>query len=291
MIVERCFKKINETAEAVTTCFNASVSYACELRGISNMNDARLFELLVKLHAGLPRLGPGSREATLEALSLCHDLPNRPMILDVGCGSGAQTLVLASASRGRILATDLVAKFIGQLQTAIQQNDLHDQVRAVRADMNALPFPANSFNLIWSEGAIYIMGFDNGLRKWRSFLKPDGYLVVSEMVWFRSDAPTELRDYWELNYPSMRGVEANLAAARKLGWMPEGNFHLPFEAWAENYHAQLKARLPVFRANHKNDPCAQTVADMTEHEISLMQHYRDYCGYEFFVLRRQDHPK
>ena len=253
--------------------------------GSGEMRAERYIELLVELHAGLPRLGPGCRESTLKALALCEELPDCPEILDVGCGTGAQTLLLASATQGRVLGVDLYEQFITQLRTEAESKGLADRVRGEKADMNALPYGSNSFDLIWSEGAIYIMGFDNGLAKWRRLLKPGGYLVVTEAVWLRSDPPAELRAFWQENYPGMRSVEANLEAAKALGWQPVGNFHLPLTAWLRDYYGPLAKRIPSFRNAHADDEDAQQLADQTEHEMDLTRRYHAYYGYEFFIFR------
>ena len=252
------------------------------------MQQERLVELLVDLHAGLVRLGPGSREATLKALALCEYLPDNPSILDVGCGTGAQSLTLATATGGNIVATDLIQRFLDQLQQAIMEKGLQDHIRVERADMNVLPYPDQSFDLIWSEGSIYIMGFDNGLTHWRPLLKTGGYLVVSEVSWFRDDPPHELKAFWDEHYPGMRSVEDNLDSARNLGWSCVANFPLPLKAWTREYHAPLKKRIPLFRKRHRGEPEAEALADMTEQEISLIEHYADFYGYEFYVLRRVD---
>ncbi|MEA3276845.1 MAG: class I SAM-dependent methyltransferase [Pseudomonadota bacterium] len=245
----------------------------------------RTTELLVALHQGLRRLGPGSAACTLKALALCADLPPAPGILDVGCGTGAQSLVLASATGGCIVATDLIGAFLGQLPERAAAMGLEGRIQTVAADMHCLPFRDGSFDLIWSEGAAYIMGFDKALTTWRALARPGGYLVVSELSWFRPDPPAEISDFWERHYPSIRGVDENLAAAQNAGWTGVGNFPLPAEAW-DRYHAPLKHRLAAFRRSYVHDPAAQAVADMTEREISLMARYADFCGYELFVLRR-----
>ena len=242
-------------------------------------------ELLVALHQGLSRLGPGSAECTRNALALCEDLPAAPEILDVGCGAGAQTLVLASATAGRITATDLIGPFLAQLEERVAEMGLDKRIQTLVADMNDLPFPGGRFDLIWSEGAVYIMGFDNALAKWRPLAKPGGYLVVSELSWFRPNPPAEIRDFWGRHYPGMRSVDEHLDAARSVGWTPVGNDHLPAEAWAR-YYEPLKQRLPAFRRAYGDDRDAQAVADLTEQEMALMGRYSEVCGYEVFVLRR-----
>jgi SAM-dependent methyltransferase len=151
--------------------------------------------------------------------------------------------------------------------------------------MHRLPFVDDGFDLIWSEGAAYIMGFDKALSTWRALAGPGGYLVVSELSWFRPDPPGEIVDFWQHHYPAMRGVEENLAVARNAGCTCVGHFPLPADAW-DRYHAPLKQRLADFRRSHAHDRDARAVADMTEREISLMERYADFCGYELFVLRR-----
>lgn len=245
----------------------------------------RAIALLVELHDGLRRLGPGSTECTLKALALCRELPPAPEVLDVGCATGAQTLVLASATDGGIFATDLIGAFLSQLRERASDTGLGPRIRTVAADMSRLPFGDGSFDLIWSEGAAYSMGFDNALSQWRPLAKPGGYLVLSELSWFRPDSPAELRDFWKDNYPAMRDVEANLSAARQAGWKCVGHFHLPAEAWAE-YYGPLRQRLLAFRRSYADDPEARALADLIEREMLLMERYRDNCGYEVFVLRR-----
>jgi SAM-dependent methyltransferase len=216
---------------------------------------------------------------------LCTDLPSAPDILDIGCGSGASSLVLASATNGRIIASDLFAGFLGQLRERAATTGQARRIQTVAADMQRLPFRDGSFDLIWSEGAAYVMGFDAALAAWRPLAGAGGYLVVSELSWFRPAPPAEIRDYWDVHYPVMRRVENNLAAAERAGWNPVGGFHLPAAAW-DRYLAPLALRLPVFRRLHAGDPDARAVADMTEQEIALMRRYADVCGYELFVFRR-----
>jgi len=252
------------------------------------MDEERFIQLLVELHEGLPRLGPGNDETTLKALALCEHLPAQPEILDIGCGTGAQTLALAEGSDGHITATDLVPTFLEQLDKEVVKAGLEDRIEIQEADMRALPFSEASFDLIWSEGAIFIIGFDNGLTEWRPLVKPGGYLVVSDASWFRPDPPQEVQDFWNEHYPAIRTVEENLAAAQQRGWSLVGSFHLPREGWAQEYHERLADRIAPFRQANVDDPDAQAVADMTELEMKMYSRYSDFYGYEFYVFRRSD---
>jgi SAM-dependent methyltransferase len=256
-----------------------------DARTVSPMDDARMMDWLIALHAGLPRLGPGNEETTRRALAGCVGLPAAPDVLDVGCGTGASSLVLAEATAGLITATDRVAAFLLELRARAQARGLGGRIRPLVADMRDLPFRSDAFDLIWSEGAIYIMGFDQGLTHWRALLRPSGWLVVSELSWLTDHPPEAFRDYWREGYPAMRGVADNLTAARALGWEPAGDITLPVEAWTIDYYRPLQARLPLFRTAHADDE-AQAIADMTEQEIALMTDAAGICGYVFYILRR-----
>ena len=249
------------------------------------MEEARMIELLVELHEGLDRLGPGDSRSTLRALRLCTELAPKPNILDIGCGTGAQTLTLAKNTDGRITATDLVSSLLSTVTERVAASGLQSRVTTRVADMSSLPFADGEFDLLWSEGAIYIIGFDTGLAEWRRFLEPGGYLVVSEAAWFRPNPPVELADFWAENYPGMRSLEANAAAAKTMGWEVVGTFRLPETGWTEGYYTPLCERLTEFRRRFADDEEALAVAAMTEREMELFEKYSDYYGYAFYVLR------
>ena len=249
------------------------------------MDEERLIDLLIALHDGLPRQGPGDPASTQRALALCAALPTAPEILDIGCGTGAQTMTLAAATTGSITALDRYLTFLRPLRQTATDRGWATRLQVCQGDMQVLPFREASFDLIWSEGAIYVMGFDAGLTQWRSWVKPGGYLAISELSWFRPDPPAELKAFLDVQYPALRGIEANLTAASERGWQVVGHFPLPWSAWRD-YYDPLRERLPTFRMAHAEDAEAQAVADLTESEMALMSRYAADCGYAFYVLRR-----
>jgi len=243
------------------------------------MDEARVIERLVELHAGQERLGPGSDATTRQALALCTELPARPKVLDIGCGTGSQTATLLHATAGDVTAVDLFPSFLDELRKRLPS----ERLTLVEADMTDLPF-TKRFDLIWSEGAIYNMGFREGLSYWKQFLSPGGYMAVTEQSWLTREPPAELHDFWSENYPSMGHVQDNVEIARALGYELVGEFKLPQDAW-DAYYVPLKQALVALEAAHPGEPETAAVLEMTRREIALQRRYPNAASYVFYVLR------
>ncbi|MBN1206069.1 MAG: methyltransferase domain-containing protein [Myxococcaceae bacterium] len=242
-------------------------------------------DLFFEIHQGLTFEAPGSDEATLEALSHVPALPSHPRILDVGCGPGRQTLLLARKTGGHITAVDTHQSFLDVLLEKARDQGLSGSITALNRSMIALDFEPESFELIWSEGAAYIMGFENALRSWRRFLKPGGSLALTECVWLTDRPAPEVRDFWQSGYPAMTSVGANLALIRTSGYEVIHHFTLPESAWW-NYYTPMRRRIEALRAQYAGDAEAARVLDGEEAEIQLFERYAGQYGYEFFVMRK-----
>jgi len=242
-------------------------------------------ELFLEVTAGLPRQGPGSTAATLQALSMVAGLPRPPRILDVGCGPGAQTIDLARATGGSIVAMDLHQPFLHELAARAKEAGVTSHISPIRMSMFAMSFASQSFDLIWSEGAIYIRGFEAGLDDWRRFLKPGGWLVVSELSWLVAEAPEQARSFWAANYPAMRSREANGKLIQALGYVDLQTFVLPAQDWWDNYYGPGERRLQQARARYEGDPEACAMLDEIGREYDVFRACSDSYGYVFYVMR------
>ena len=250
------------------------------------MDEPDLMPFFMEIHSDNPREGPGSRASTTRAFQLLTELPTRPRILDVGCGPGMQTLDLARLTGGDITAVDNHPPYLEALRTHIDTQGLEARVRPVNGDMTALDFGPERFDLIWSEGAIYIMGFEQGLRQWRRLLKPGGYLAVTELSWLIENPPDAVRSFWAEGYPAMQTIDANLAVIEGSGYQLTGHFTLAASDWWQEYYSPIAAKLSTFRKKHHGNPAAQAAADMELAEMALFRKYADVYGYVFYMMRR-----
>lgn len=239
----------------------------------------------LEIHHDLPREAPGSDQSTRRALELVRArLPAAPQILDIGCGPGAQSIVLANATGGRVTALDIHQPFLDSLQARTRAEGLADRIDAVQDSLFAMSFPDESFDLLWAEGSLFIIGLERGLIEWRHLLTPEGFIAFTEPCWLTERPPDAARDFWEEQYPEMRTVAANLEILRRLDYTLVGHFTLPEEDWWEGYYNPLGSRIAELRERHREDPEWQAALANEEREIELYRSHSESYGYEFFVL-------
>ncbi|NEO29128.1 MAG: class I SAM-dependent methyltransferase [Symploca sp. SIO3C6] len=244
-------------------------------------------DIFFEIHSELPREAPGNDEATAKALSLVPKLPKNPIILDIGCGPGMQTLALARITGGQVIAVDTHQPFLDELQRRAEEQNLSSQIRTQNCSMLALDFKQDSFDLIWSEGAIYIMGFREGLQSWYRFLKPEGSVAVSELSWLVKNPPEEPLEFFKKEYPSMKHIEDNISIIKQLEYSYINSFILPEAAWWDNYYIPLERRISKLRKKYQNNPQAHNIIEEHQTEIEIYRNYYQYYGYVFYLMQKE----
>ncbi|MGC9502118.1 class I SAM-dependent methyltransferase [Baaleninema sp.] len=250
------------------------------------MNDLEQEQLFFEIHSNNPRESPGSFESTQKAFSMLDELSSSPNILDVGCGPGMQTLDLARLTEGTITAIDTHQPYIDRLSNQVQKLDLQNRILTRNLDMSNLPFSEGEFDLIWSEGAIYNIGFEAGLNYWKSFLKPKGYVAVTEISWLRSPVSDEAAQFWNTNYPQMQDIATNLNSIARAGYREIGHFVLPESDWLDNYYSAIEPKLSMLREQYGNDADAMAIIESEQQEIDLYRRHSDEYGYVFYIAQK-----
>lgn len=245
--------------------------------------------IFLEIFDRLPRQGPGKDECTRKAYSMLSELPERPYVLDIGCGSGRQTLVLAEISKGHIDALDLNAIFLDDLNERAKQKGFSDNITTFVGSMTELPFEKESFDLIWAEGAIYIMGFKEGLAYWKQFLKNTGYIAVTEITWLKSSPSERARSFWD-NYPevAMGTIDEKKAIISDLGLECIGSFVLPEKAWWDDYYHPLEKHLEEMNEKYSGNSDFIKFSEEIYAEIELYRECSDDYGYVFYIIQKKE---
>jgi ubiquinone/menaquinone biosynthesis C-methylase UbiE len=208
--------------------------------------------------------------------------------LDIGCGPGRQSLELARGSQGRLTALDIFQSSLTRLKAERDQSELQERIGLVRGSMTKLPFTDDHFDLIWSEGAIYCMGFEAGLKAWRRYLRPGGYLAVTELSWLDNEPTPQVRDFWQANYAPMSSVDENWRRILDAGYERVDGFTLPPEDWWDHFYRDLAAQVEAFadRFAGAERSIAEAVVKQTELEMEILRKGEGAYSYVFYIMRK-----
>jgi SAM-dependent methyltransferase len=243
------------------------------------------WDIFFDIHTDLPREGSGREEYTLKAFKMIPPLKN-PHILDIGCGPGLPTIQLAKLTDGVVIGIDIHQPYLDRLEKAVKKENLQGRVKALNKSMVSMNFPEDSFDIIWSEGSIFIIGFEEGLMEWKKFVKPHGYLAIHEMTWLQDNPPKEICDYWEQVYPAISTIKNNLAIIKKCGYKLLGYFPLPDDAWWDFYYNPLEERLQSLEIKYKNNPEAFKIIQDHHKEIDMYKKYNKWYGSVFYIMQK-----
>jgi len=150
-----------------------------------------------------------------------------------------------------------------------------------------MDFEEETFDIIWSEGALYFMGFQNGLKRCHQFLKSNGFLAVSELVYTSLDPPDVVIQYFENEYPDIKNIKGNSEVIQKEGFNLISNFTLRESAWLNGYFLPIENELPRLNKKYQGNEIALGVFDGFRNEIDFYKNYSIFYGYEFFIMQRK----
>ncbi len=190
---------------------------------------------------------------------------DKPRILDIGCGSGVPTLELAKLSGGQVIGIDIDTSLIKRLNKKIEKAGLSDKVTALKRSMFEMDFPKQSFDIIWTEGSIFAMGFATGLREWRRFLKPGGFLVVHD----------EEGDLWK----KTKQIPIH-------GYTLLHSFILDEKTWWDEYFTLLEKKIREMRAKPTTDPKLLPLVDVDQREVEMVKLNPKRTRSVYFIMKK-----
>jgi SAM-dependent methyltransferase len=245
------------------------------------------FNLICEYFSSIERQGPGSPEVTIKALSFIEGLTVKSQIADLGCGTGGQTMVLAQQTPGNITGMDLFPTFVSLFNANALKNNFQSRVKGVLGSMDNLPFQEEELDVIWSEGAIYNIGFERGLIEWRKFLKTGGYVAVSEASWFTDKRPEEIDQFWKEAYPEIDTIPNKVAILQKAGYIPVATFIFPENCWTEHFYVPQVEAQEIFLKKHAGNATAEGLVANERREAQLYNKYKEYYGYVFYIGKKK----
>jgi len=243
-------------------------------------------ECFYELFEALPRCGPGDNESTRRAFNIIPKSAKQPLILDIGCGPGVQSIELAKISNGKIIALDNHQAFLDTLINMAQDEGLANHIVPKNISMLDMDFDENIFDIIWSEGALYFMGFQNGLKRCHQLLKNNGYLAVTELVYLLPNPPALVTQFFEKEYPDIDDIKGKIELIQDEGFHLLSNFTLPETSWLDNYYMPMEEELSRLNKKYQSNEIALGIFKEISNEINFYKEYSNFYGYEFFIMQK-----
>lgn len=225
----------------------------------------------------LSYLGPSSEQDTLRALT--HFKLTKGALLDIGCGKGASALTLANNSQFTITALDNDEHNLKFIDQQAKYLAIENAPKTLCASMTHMPFSSQTFDVLWCEGSAYIMGIEQALKEWRDLMKPNGYLVFSDLIWLTDTPQHDVTQYWKSAYPAMTTLSQMIKTIKKSGYTLIDSFTLSEQAW-QNYLTPLEQRI---KSLSKALTDSKALNDLNQ-EIEMHKKYLGQYGYKMFIL-------
>jgi len=189
----------------------------------------------------------------------------KPRILDIGCGSGVPTIELAKLSDGEIIGIDINQSLLDELNRKTEEEGFSSRVKTVKCSLFEIDFPDESFDIIWAEGSIWIIGFEKALKEWNRLLKPNGFLVVHDEI---------------------KTVSNKLKKIPSCGYKLVDYFSLPEDVWWTEYYKPLEIRIEELRVKHENNSEALKTLKKYQNEVDMVKRNPKEYSSAFFVMQK-----
>lgn len=200
-----------------------------------------------------------------------------PEIANLVCGTGEQAMLLAKEYKNsHITAVEEDALYFSSIKAKAKKNQVHDKIITLSSPLTELPFEEESLDLILSEGAFEELDFGKRLLHWRKYIKPGGYLAMSELCLLTDkELPGELYDYFHNAYldRELETIDYHIAQAKESGFKLHTRLILPDDCWFAYFDSMKEGMGKLFGT------------DMDE-ELQFYLNYKEYFAYVYFVLRR-----
>ena len=189
----------------------------------------------------------------------------KPLILDIGCGSGVPTLELAKLSDGEVIGIDIDQSCIDEFNRKIREEELSNRVKAINLSLSEMKFPDETFDVVWSEGVIRKMGFERSLKEWRRLLKHNGYLVIHYQVSLVADVLSRIPQH---------------------GYRLADTVSLPADAWWTEFYKPLEEKMDALLHKYGNSSDALKLLKQFQSEMDMVKKNPRNFRAAFYIMKK-----
>ncbi len=231
--------------------------------------------------AGDARHGLGSE--ALRRIALAAHLGTRSKVLDLGCGQGSATLLLAHQFGCAVLAADDDDSALEPLRRHIRARSLASRVEVAKVDFSALSFADGEFHLIFAPSQA-VFPLSKAVQELRRYLVPKGKLVVCCPVRVGRKADSPAVQFWEnrLREPLLLPREV-LQVFASAGYEPE-----TIESLSDGQLEELYRQLEENRAEIAPESAARAASLRDEIQQHRAQAGKASVSFATAVARRKE---
>jgi cyclopropane fatty-acyl-phospholipid synthase-like methyltransferase len=158
---------------------------------------------------------------TIQAFSIIPEI-EKPLILDIGCGTGVTLLSLAKKFDGTIYGVDPDMESINRLKKKVSELKLNERIKIFNDSIFNTDLFQFKFNIVLAEGLLNVIGFEKGLPLLISYVKKGGFIIIHD----------ELKDDTE---------KRTIFESYKLKLL--GSFTLNQDVWWNEYYDCLEKKI------------------------------------------------
>ncbi|MBE0505855.1 MAG: methyltransferase domain-containing protein [Marinospirillum sp.] len=132
--------------------------------------------------AAIDQLHVGGRRSSRQLADLAEFLPGQ-QVLDLGCGTGGSSRLLVAEYGVQVVGVDITQPFVDVARWLTEATGLTARCHYTCADAQQLPLETASFDAVWCQHTLMnLPDLDQGLREIHRVLKPDGRLLLHEVL-------------------------------------------------------------------------------------------------------------
>jgi ubiquinone/menaquinone biosynthesis C-methylase UbiE len=188
-----------------------------------------------------------------------------PQILDVGCGTGVPTIEIAKISNGHVTGIDIDERLLNILRRKIKEIGLNDKICVLNKSIKMMDFQKESFDIIWSEGAVFVIGFEKSIKDWRELLRPNGYMVLHDDI---------------------KNKSKKLGLIGKNGYQLIAEYDLTFEIWWKEYYSKLEKLVESYEDKKPLDPKLRKEIDSDQNQVYMCKSNPELVRSFYTVIKK-----
>ena len=177
------------------------------------------------------------KESTIEISKLAN-IQSHYNVLDVGCGLGGSARYIADQFGCSVTGIDLTSEYVEVAKKLTEYVGLDDSVSFKQGSALELPFPSNSFDVLWTEHTqMNISDKEKFYKELSRVLKPNGRLVFHDIF-----AGEITKPYFPTPWAENESISS--LCTQKMAKASIQNSNLEIEKWID----KSSLSLPFFKA-------------------------------------------